>query len=269
MTTHPLFSEVTAIRPRGAGSYDADVHPEWTIGGTPNGGYLLAILARAATSEVAHEHVLAISAHYLTSPDPGPITVETEVLRSGRTASQVRARIVQGGQGCVESLVTVGTLDADVKPYWDGGVPDLAPLDPSRAMRIEGNSPSGLTLPIMSQIDLRIDPSSLGFGVGEPTGRGELHGWLALLGDEDFDPISLVYAVDSFPPATLDIEITGWVPTLELSVYVRALPAPGPLRVLQKAVLIDGGRVDEVCYLWDSTGRLVAQGTQLAGIRLG
>ena len=263
------FSAATAIRTQGGGRYDADVSPEWTIGGKPNGGYLLAMLGRAATAEVPHDHLLAISAHYLTSPDPGPVGIETEVLRSGRSASQVRARIVQSGRGCVEALVTIGTLADDAKPYWDGGLPELPPLDRDNAIRIEGNSPTGMPLLMMSQVDVRIDPSSLGFAGARPSGRGELHGWLELLGGEDFDPYSLAFAVDSFPPATLDIEVTGWVPTLELSVYVRALPSPGPVRVLQKAVLIDGGRVDEICYVWDSTGRLVAQGTQLAAIRLG
>ena len=59
------------------------------------------------------------------------------------------------------------------------------------------------------------------------------------------------------------------MPTLELTVYVRALPAPGPVRMLHRAQLIDNGRVDESCFVWDSAGRLVAHGTQLAGIRLG
>ncbi|HEU5265318.1 MAG TPA: thioesterase family protein, partial [Jatrophihabitans sp.] len=122
---------------------------------------------------------------------------------------------------------------------------------------------------IMDQVDLRLDPGSLGFASGQPTGRGELTGWLALPGDESFDPISLLYAVDAFPPATFDIELTGWVPTLELTVYVRALPAPGPVRVMQKAQLIEAQRVDEQCWVWDSTGRPVAHGTQLAAIRLG
>ena len=58
------------------------------------------------------------------------------------------------------------------------------------------------------------------------------------------------------------------MPTLELTAYVRALPAPGPVRVLHKAQLIEGNRVDEACFVWDSRGRLVAQATQLAGIRL-
>jgi hypothetical protein len=33
--------------------------------------------------------------------------------------------------------------------------------------------------------------------------------------------------------------------------------------------MIADGRLDEACFVWDSTGRLVAHGTQLAGIRLG
>jgi hypothetical protein len=41
------------------------------------------------------------------------------------------------------------------------------------------------------------------------------------------------------------------------------------VRVVQKAQVIEGQKVDEACFVWDSAGRLVAQGTQLAGIRLG
>ena len=104
---------------------------------------------------------------------------------------------------------------------------------------------------------------------GASSGRGELRGWLTLPEDEAFDPTSLLFAVDGFPPATFDIEFSGWVPTLELTAYVRALPAPGPVRILHRAQLIDARRVDEACYVWDRVGRLVAHGSQLAGIRLG
>jgi hypothetical protein len=121
----------------------------------------------------------------------------------------------------------------------------------------------------MDQIEVRLEPDSSGFTTGAPSGRGELRGWLALPGDEAFDPTSLLFAVDAFPPATFDIEFSGWVPTLELTAYVRALPAPGPVRILQRAQLIDAQRVDESCYVWDRTGRLVAHASQLAGIRLG
>jgi hypothetical protein len=121
----------------------------------------------------------------------------------------------------------------------------------------------------MDQIEVRLDPETSGFTRGEPSGQGELRGWLALPGGENFDPASLLFAVDAFPPGTFDIEFSGWVPTLELTAYIRALPAPGPLRISQRAELIDSRRVDESCHVWDRTGRLVAQGRQLAGITLG
>jgi hypothetical protein len=250
------------------GRFTADVDPQWTIGGKPNGGYLLAMLGRAATSVGPHEHVIAASATYLSSPDPGPITVEAEVLRAGRSASQVRARMLQDSRPCVEALLTTSRLDADTKPFWDAGVPDPGrPLD--ECVRIPGRMPDGTPVAIMDEVEVRLDPDTLGFAAGRSSGRGELRGWLTLPGNAPFDPTSLLYAVDAFPPATLEIEPAGWVPTLELTVYVRALPAPGAVQVLQRAQLIDAQRVDEACYVWDSTGRLVAHGTQLAGVRLG
>jgi hypothetical protein len=121
----------------------------------------------------------------------------------------------------------------------------------------------------MEQVDLRIEPGCLGFATGRPGGSGELRGWLALPGGADFDACSLLFALDALPPATFEIELTGWVPTLELTCYVRALPAPGPVRILQRAQLIEAQRVDEACFVWDATGRLVAHGSQLAGIKLG
>ncbi|SDJ10941.1 Thioesterase-like superfamily protein [Frankineae bacterium MT45] len=249
--------------------FEADVDGDWTIGGKPNGGYLLTMMGRAAATVGQHPHVIAASAHYLRSPDPGPVTLDAEVLRGGRSASQVRVRMLQEGRPCVEALITTSTLDPDTKPHWDAGVPPRPTLEPGDCLRNPSTSPIGLQVPIMDQVDLRIEPETFGFVSQRPAGLGELRGWLALPADEPFDPAALLYAVDAFPPATFDIEMTGWVPTLELTVYIRALPAPGPVQVLQRAQLIDAQRVDEVCYVWDSTGRLVAHGTQLAGIRLG
>ncbi len=263
------FVQASALRPLGDKAFAADLDPRWTIAGKPNGGYLLAILGRAAVACCAHEHPIASSAHYLHAPEPGGVQVSAEVLRAGRGASHVRVRMSQGDKACVEALFTVSTLQPGIAPYWTGGVPHLADADRAAAVRLPGRTPAGVPAAIMDQVDLRIDPAALGFAAGRPSGRGELTGWLALPDDEPFDPLSLLYAVDAFPPATFDIEMTGWVPTLELTVYVRGLPAPGPLRVLQKAHLVEAQRVDEQCWVWDSAGRPVAHGTQLAGIRLG
>lgn len=94
-------------------------------------------------------------------------------------------------------------------------------------------------------------------------------GWIELLGEEGFDPVSLLYAVDAFPPATIDTSVLSWAPTVELTAYIRAVPAPGPVRILTRARLVSAEWVDETCDVWDVTGRLVAQASQLAKVPSG
>jgi hypothetical protein len=269
LTSVRSFAHVTAVEPLHSAYFSATVDAEWSIGGRPNGGYLLAILGRAAMAVSPHAHVLAASAHYLRSPEPGAVLVSAELLRPGHRVGQIRTRMSQHGVDCVEALITVGHLDQAAAPRWDDGLPGIGPATFDDAVRLKGPTPNGIRVGLLEQVDLRLDPTSMGFAGGRPAGRGELWGWLDLPGAERFDPVSLLFAIDAFPPATFDIELTGWVPTLQLTVYVRALPAPGPVRVLQRAGLIHDERVDEACFVWDSAGRLVAQGTQLAGIRLG
>jgi hypothetical protein len=263
------FAEVTAVAADESGRFHGEVSSEWTIGGKPNGGYLLAMLGRAAAAVSQHEHVIAASAHYLRSPEPGPVTIVADVLRGGRSATQVRAQMRQGGRGCVEALMTTSRLDQESATYWQGGTPEAGRVPYRDCVPLPPRAPNGMRVAIMEQAEVRLEPETSGFTTGRPSGRGELRGWLSLPGGEPFDPVSLLYAVDAFPPATFDIEFAGWVPTLELTVYVRALPEPGPVRVLQRAHLIEGQRFDESCFVWDHTGRLVAHGTQLAAIRLG
>ena len=263
------FAEVSGLAAAGTGGFEAGVDPQWTIGSKPNGGYLLAMLGRAAVAVSAHPHIISASAYYLHAPNPGPVLIDTQVLRQGRSASQVQARMSQEDLASVEALFITSQLDASGVPYWERGLPQIPQVPYDDCPRLMPVLPDGKRVAIMEQIEVRLDPDASGFTRGDPSGRGELRGWLALPGEEDFDPVSLLFAVDAFPPATFDIEFSGWVPTLELTVYVRGLPAPGPVRVLQRAEVTDGQRVDESCNVWDRTGRLVAQGRQLAGVRLG
>ncbi|MGH1562560.1 thioesterase family protein [Mumia sp. DW29H23] len=262
------FADVSAVRATGDGAYEAVVDPEWGVGTKPNGGYLLTMLGRAAVASVGHEHVVTTSAHYLHSPDAGPVAIETAILRKGRSADHVRATMLQDGRACVEAVFMVGTLEQATVPHWDAGAPPRPTASRDDGLRVPGTSPTGLHVPVMDQVDLRLDPATASFARGRPSGSGELRGWLAFLDGADFDPLSLLYAVDAFPPATMEIKPTGSVPTLEMTVYVRALPMPGPLTILHRAQLVEAERVDEITTVWDSADRLVAQATQLAGIRL-
>ena len=261
------FSQASSVRARAAGVFDAAVSPEWTVRDKPNGGYLLALLGRAASSLTDSAHVVAASAHYLRSPDPGPIEIEAEILRRGRSISQIRARMSQGGRPCVDALISTGQLDASAAPRWDDGLPEIHHVPFDDGIRMKPVTPDGFSIPMLEQVDLRVDPKSSGIMSGRPSGRGRLHGWLALLGEETFDPISLLYAVDAFPPTSFDIDFS-WTFTVELTAYVRAIPVPGPVRILSRARLVNPPWMDEACDIWDGTGRFVAQATQLRRLRL-
>ena len=182
------FAEISALAAAGPSRFDADVNPEWTIAGKPNGGYLLAMLGRAAASVGAHAHVIAASAHYLHAPIPGPVVIEAELLRGGRSASQVRARMSQDGEACVEALLTTSQLEAAVAPYWERGLPPISHVAYHECARLVPRTPDGSRVAIMDQIEVRLEPDSSGFTTGRPSGRGELRGWLALPEDEAFDP---------------------------------------------------------------------------------
>lgn len=260
------FDEVTAVTPTPTG-FAAELDPLWTVVGNPNGGYLQAVMARAAAAVADHPHVVAASTTFVAAPHTGHADITVEPLRAGRSMSQVRVRLSQDGQAKAETVVSLGDLsEVGTEPQWASA--DLPPagapfsecprfLPPREVFPVE----------IMHQVDLHLEPGSTDFTRGEPRGLGELRAWVNLPGGAPFDPYSLLLAADVLPPAPFDIQLTGWVPTLDLSTYVRALPAPGPVQVLLKANLIHGGRVDESCTVWDSAGHVVAQSHQLAGIR--
>jgi hypothetical protein len=116
----------------------------------------------------------------------------------------------------------------------------------------------------LNRLDLRLDPSCVGWAVGDPSGRGLLQGWLRMADGREPDPLLMLLAVDALPPVTFDLGMLGWTPTLELSVHVRADPAPGWLAVTHRTRNYAGGLLEEDAEVWDSTGRLVAQSRQLA-----
>jgi hypothetical protein len=275
------FDRATAVRPRSADRggpgavFEAEVDGGWAIGTKPNGGYLLAMLcngavaASGAVEGLEHPHPLSASAHFLAAPSAGPAEVHTEVLRRGKRMSQVRSRLVQDGTARVEAVFTLGRLDPDAEPWWDDMPvpPEVTPA--AGCTRPRGTSGiAGIDVPLMARVDVRLDPALTGFAVGEPSGRGEVRGYVGFADGRAPDPVSLLLAVDILPPATFDLGSTGWVPTFELTAYVRRVPAPGPLLVRHRARLVESDMVDEVCDVWDARGRLVAQATQLAGVRV-
>jgi hypothetical protein len=161
-------------------------------------------------------------------------------------------------------LATYGDLDSVAHEVRTSAVPpDLPP--PDRCVRAAEAPPSFLRhAAMLDRLDLRLDPATSGWAAGQPSGRGQIRGWLRLADGREPDPLMLLLACDALPPVAFDLGLSGWTPTLQLTVHVRARPAPGWLRIGLTTRNLAGGFLEEDAEVWDSGGRLVAQSRQLA-----
>ncbi len=244
-----------------------DLPDTWAYGaGILHGGWLLETLAAEALDAVGQQHPVAVSAHYVASPKVGASDLVTEVLREGRSVATVRTSLVQEGRTKVEALVSCGSLPdpATTPRLLDAAPPPLPPVE--QCLESRGPVP-GERNGITDNLEIRLDPATAGFATGSPSGSAEVRGWVRLRSGRQPDPLMLLTVADALPPVTFDMGLVGWVPTVELTVLVRGVPAPGWLAVVQRARLVHAGWLDEECEVWDSEGRLVAQARQLAMYR--
>ena len=255
-------------RPDDPATYDAELSADWQIGAGINGGLLVGVVGNAlrhALAATGHTDPFAVSAYYLSAARPGPTVVRAEVLRTGRSMSTVQASLVQDTTERLRLLATFGDLAALPDEVRTSATPPELP--PPDACVSSGDAPPGMMSDqtgLLRRLDLRLDPSCVGWAVGQPSGRGLIQGWLRMADRREPDPLLLLLAVDALPPVAFDLGRIGWTPTLELSIHVRARPAPGWLRVSHRTRNVAGGMLEEDAEVWDGAGRLVAQSRQLA-----
>ncbi|WP_030567978.1 thioesterase family protein [Streptomyces aureocirculatus] len=270
------FDRDTAVTRREPGVYDTDLSAGWTIVNAVNGGYLLAVVGRALAHALPHPDPFTITAHYLTASEPGPAVVRTETVRTGRGLSTGQASLVQfdadGGEvERLRVLASYGDLDALPDDVRTSAKPPAMP-PPEQCFGADDAPADQRPMPgssaIADRLWLKLDPATLGWALGQPSGKGEMRAWFGLADGRPADPLSLLLAVDALPPTAFEMGLTGWVPTVELTVHVRAKPAPGPLRVAITTRNLAGGFLEEDAEIWDSTDRLIAQSRQLARARL-
>jgi acyl-CoA thioesterase len=234
MTAGP-FARATAVH-GGNGAWHGEIAPTWDIAGNANGGYLLAIAARALAEECGRPDPVTVTAHYLAPGRLGPVTVTTEVLKQGRQLATGTAVLSDATRPL---LAVVGSF----------GTPGGGGASPTMVRR---------ALPDMPPPDACVP-------AGRKSGVPIIRGWLRLPEEEPMDGLALLCAADALPPTIFNTDLpVAWTPTVELTVHVRARPAPGWLLSTFETRFISGGLLEEDGELWDSTGVMVAQSRQLA-----
>jgi acyl-CoA thioesterase len=256
------FDDDTAVLPLGGGSYSAEISPRWNVGDKPNGGYLMALALRAATAELPLPHPFTATAHYLRAATPGPALIDVETIRTGRSHATAEVRLVQQDAEIVRVLTTFGDLNKlDGRTHVTAQPPQLPPVEQAQT---RGSLPDGSVVALAERFETAAHPDVLGWWRGEPNNNPYIAAWMRLVDGREPDPLLLTLVVDALPPAVFELGVAGWVPTIELTVHVRAVPAPGWLRVAATTRVVQGGYLEEDAEVWDSSGTLVAQSRQLA-----
>lgn len=254
------FAADTAVERLGLGRWRGQLGEAWRSLIAIHGGYAAAVAVRATLGELdLDDQVLrTVSARFLRSPKPGPVTVDVELERKGRSVSFAAARLEQGGRAAVLVEATFAT------PI-DGGLR----YDEHRAPRRPGPRPDDLPrfdagglVHHFEQVDLALDPDVVPFSGG---GSAWIGAWMRPLGQEAIDVPWLVAAGDFLPPASFS-RTTGPTRAATLD-YAIHLPVADPLAHLPvgsdvfieaHSTLAADGLAVEDGVLWAPDGTVVA-----------
>ncbi len=253
------FDADTAVSAAGAGEFTAAVTGRWDgTGGAVNGGYLLAICTRALALVMPFPDPVVISGFFLRPGAVGPACVRTSLVRSGRTTAFGQAALVQGDKDVVRATAAFARLGATEGPVFvDGAPPALPP--PSECVGVPVDAVELAT--IAERVEFR-SAELPGWLRGHPTGLPSSEFWMRFADGREADLLSLPLLVDSTAPSVLELGSAST--TIQLTVHLRAAPAPGWLACRATTRFVGGGYHEEDFEVWDSTGTMVAQSRQLA-----
>jgi acyl-CoA thioesterase len=268
------FDEDTALEPIAPGRWRAQLHERWSVARGPNGGFVGALMARAA--EAAAERPLrSLTTQFLEAPDPGPVDVIATVEREGGSTSAVSVRIERDGRPTALALATLGAWREGEAEWLDARMPD-APA-PEDAFRLD---------PARNGIPAFVGNYDMRWAVGKPPrrargdeegrgpGDGITGGWVRTAVPRAVDAPRIVAFSDCwFPAAYSRLGAVVPAPTLDLTVYVRSPLPPAGMGGEDFVLGVfrtrwgTGGLWEEDGELWSPDGVLLAQSRQLALVR--
>ena len=259
-----LFDADTAVTRVSEHLYRATLSDRWgALGGTPNGGYSLGVTL-SALAESMREHALpdplVVSAYFLRRASPGAAEVHTEIARIGKRTATGEARLLRDGAEVVRALATFTDLSATRGRTVELGTPPQLPAPGDCIDPFAGRGLPGLT--IAERVEYRCAQRP-GWVTGRPSGDPSASFWMRFADGREPDTLSLPSLVDACAPVVMEIGARG-SSTLELTVHVRARPAPGWLACRVSTRHVIAGYHEEDFEIWDAGGKLVAQARQLA-----
>jgi acyl-CoA thioesterase len=268
-------SEVGAD-PDVAGRYRADLSPAWNVFYV-FGGMTLALALRSVERELGRSDLqpLTASALYVRPVTDGPVVIDVEVLRRGRSAAQATAdlRNEHHDGPALRLNATFGQQHRSMVDFVDAVYPDVPPPENCDPPPPRPDDSPFADIPFHRQTDWRpVEPWDPDRWVSS---KAEFCSWTRLvkepfLADGTIDPVSLCVPADTLGPAIsrrVAPDRPWFVLTLELSVhFLQRTDSPWILQHVVGSHAGDGYASGHV-FLWDTERRLVGFAMQRARMR--
>lgn len=257
------FDKDLEIFDTGSQVFALTLSDHWSINGTPNGGYLMGVIARIMECCSQKKATPIITANYISKCFPGKALAYVEVISESSNFTRLQVRLVQQGEEKIRALGTFSSeLNGEVIQKYETGPPVMASFEESFQVPVIPDNA------LFDHIDLRLDPSCVGWVSGDLSEPSEFKGWVSFKKERKIDIPAILLFTDTFPPPVFaSFGASAWVPTIELSVNVRKIPDTRILKGIFKSRFISGGLVEEDGELWDTNGELVAISRQISKYR--
>lgn len=248
---------------QGVTNHIVDVSTNFSIVNVPNGGYLMALLARQMLDQSDKSTTPIITVNFLTRTGYGDAQVRVSEISRSRQFNRYEALLIQNGDQILKAMGSfmADGLDCPIDRY-EANSPEVASIEDCVEM------PKMPNFTIYDEVDVRLDPDTVPWLQGKTGTKSEHRGWIRFADDRDFDLCGILLASDAFPPPIFATEgVATWVPTIEMSVNIRNLPVSKWLKCRFRTKHITCGLLEEDGELWDEAGNLVAISRQIAQFR--
>tara|TARA_X000000950_G_scaffold165852_1_gene202592 strand:- start:5123 stop:5968 length:846 start_codon:yes stop_codon:yes gene_type:complete len=243
---------------------------DYFVGNTPHGGYLTAVMQKALSLSMPHQHVINSNTLYLDRTEPKEICIQVKKVRESRGSSVGQVSLIQDDK--LRCMMTGICSDFNFMK----GVNDLETLPPKIFNKERDsfiplnfeNKQEGFTPSFIKQTKCEIAKQHAWWLKNEDDLGDEARcaGFISM-GEEIPNQFVLSFYSDFFPPVVMNkYGPLGWVPTLSLTTNIRQLPTTSELFMDVIAKDLNKGFFEQDCQIWDLNQNLVATSRQLTRI---
>jgi acyl-CoA thioesterase len=269
------------VAPAGDRRYRATISSAWSLAVAPQGGVVAAIAARAMEAELGTGQSLRSFHGVFATPVPvGEVEIEVDVIRSGRSISQVGATVHAAGAETGFTALAAFGHERDGFSYTELEMPDVPAPEDCVSYRDppppEAGPADGPLFPFWQ--DVIEGRPALGHAPWDPSPRGaaEVATWFRFEhapADQHgrFDPLALLVAADMMPSAVFEkmgtAESNWFAPSVDLTVHLVGVPTGAWILNHNRAHFAGEGYASAEATLWDPHGphgpTLLAWATQV------